>query len=344
MSQSASSSTGPQSLMQMHFAMMQSRVLAVGVQLDLFSRLADGLDRAPLLAAALGASERGLRMLLDALTALGLLTKTEDRYGLTALARAHLVRSSPDYVGAMLETDDIWNAWSRLAEEVRSGRAVDPVERRERAETFFPMLIRSLHVMNRAPAERLAAALCADSAHTARMALDVACGSGIWGIALALAAPSARVTAHDFPAVLTETRGYVARSGLADRFDYLAGDLNEVDFGTDRFDVAILGNIVHSEGERSSRALFSRLYRALRPGGRLAIADLVPNDNRTGPPMALLFALNMLVNTERGDTFTLPEYTAWLREAGFARVQTVDIGLHLGADASAILGEKASGA
>ena len=344
MSDSAPPPTDPQSLLQMHFAMMPSRVLAVGVQLDLFSRLADGLDRVPLLAAALDASERGLRMLLDALTALGLLTKTEGRYGLTALARAHLVRSSPDYVGAMLETDDIWNVWGRLAEAVRSGRPVDTVERRERAETFFPMLIRSLHVTNRAPAERLAAALCADGAPTARVVLDVACGSGIWGIALALTDRTARVTAHDFPAVLAETRGYVARSGLTDRFDYLAGDLNEVDFGTDRFDVAILGNIVHSEGERSSRALFARLYRALRPGGRVAIVDLVPNEDRTSPPVALLFALNMLLNTERGDTFTLPEYTAWLREAGFARVETVEIGLHIGANAAAILGEKILGA
>ncbi len=334
----------PQSLMQMHFAMMPSRVLSVGVQLDLFSRLADGLDRVPSLATAVGANERGLRMLLDALTALGLLTKTEGRYGLTPLARTHLVRSSPDYVGAMLENDDIWNAWGHLAEAVRTGRPVDTVERRERAEAFFPMLIRSLHVANRAPAERLAAALCAGSVRASRRVLDVACGSGVWSIALALADPTARVTAHDFPAVLDETRGYVARSGLGERFDYLAGDLNEVDFGTDRFDVAILGNIVHSEGECSSRALFARLHRALRPGGRLAIADLVPNEDRSGPPAALLFALNMLLNTERGDTFTLSEYTAWLRAAGFARVDTVDIGLHIGTNASAILGEKSPGA
>jgi ubiquinone/menaquinone biosynthesis C-methylase UbiE len=341
MSQSAPSLTGPQSLLQMHFAMMPARVLAVGVQLDVFSRLAEGNDTVPALAAAIGASERGLRMLLDALTALGLLAKPEGRYALTPLTRAHLVRSSPDYVGAILETDDIWNAWSRLAEAVRSGQPTDTVERRERAETFFPVLIRSLHVTNRAPAQRLAAALCAGSAAPGRSVLDVACGSGIWGIALAEVAPAARITAHDFPAVLAETRGFVARHGLADRFDYLAGDLNEVDFGTDRFDVAILGNIVHSEGEASSRALFPRLYRALRSGGRLAIADLVPNADRTGPPAAVLFALNMLVSTARGDTFTLAEYTAWLHEAGFVRVETVDIGLHIGTNASAIVGVKA---
>ncbi|MDA8051767.1 MAG: class I SAM-dependent methyltransferase [Rhodospirillales bacterium] len=341
MSQPASPLTGPQSLIEMQFAMMPSRVLAAGVQLDLFSRLADGIDTVPALAVAVGASERGLRMLLDALVALRLLAKTAGRYALTPLARAHLVRSSPDYVGAILETDDIWNAWSRLTEAVKTGRPVDAVERRARAETFFPVLIRSLHVTNRAPAERLAAALSAHRAASPRAVLDVACGSGVWGIALAEADPAARVIAHDFPAVLAKTRSYIARHGLAGRFDYMPGDLNEMDFGIDRFDVAILGNIVHSEGEASSRALFARLHRALRPGGRLAIADLVPNEERTGPPAALLFALNMLVNTERGDTFTLSEYTAWLHEAGFARVETVPIGPHIGTDASAILGVKA---
>jgi ubiquinone/menaquinone biosynthesis C-methylase UbiE len=190
--------------------------------------------------------------------------------------------------------------------------------------------------MNMEPARRLAASLGAGATQTGLRVVDIACGSGVWGIAMAEADREAHVTAQDFPGVFTVTREFVKRHNLEDRFDYLPGDLKEVDFGEGRYDLTILGNIVHSEGERSSRDLFRRLYRALRPGGRIAILEMVPNDERTGPPFALLFALNMLVNTEEGSTYTLAEYTDWLKEAGFSRVETVDIGSH----SPAIIGVK----
>jgi hypothetical protein len=66
----------------------------------------------------------------------------------------------------------------------------------------------------------------------------------------------------------------------------------------------------------------------LRPGGRVVVIDMIPNEERTGPPFALFFALNMLVNTETGGTYTVGEYTDWLKDAGFARVETAEIGFH----------------
>jgi ubiquinone/menaquinone biosynthesis C-methylase UbiE len=134
------------------------------------------------------------------------------------------------------------------------------VEGKERAEAFFPVLIRSLHVFNRERAQRLAEAVGAGTTQRGLSVLDVACGSAVWSIAFAEADAEARVTAQDFPRVLEETKQYTDRHGVAGRFDCLPGDLNEVSFGADRFDVAILGNIVHSGGETSSRRLFRRLH------------------------------------------------------------------------------------
>jgi hypothetical protein len=145
---------------------------------------------------------------------------------------------------------------------------------------------------------------------------------------VAEADPSARITMQDFPGVLEHTREYVRRHGIADRCEYLPGDLKQVDFGEGRYDLALLGNIVHSEGEASSRDLFRRLHRALRSQGQVAVVDLLPNEDRTGPPRSLIFALNMLLHTATGDTYTLTEYTHWLTEAGFAQVETADIGSH----------------
>jgi ubiquinone/menaquinone biosynthesis C-methylase UbiE len=314
-------------LAEMNFSMAPNRVLAAAIQLGIFSQIASGRATASEIAAGAEASERGMRMLLDALTAFRLLSKKNDHYALSPVAARHLVKESPEYMGYALEKDLLWEAWGHLTEAVRTGRPFRTAEAKERAEEFFPTLVRTLHITNREPARRLAQVLTS-SAAAPMHALDVACGSGVWGIELALAAPRVFVTAQDFPKVLDLTRQYLKTNGIEDRFDFLPGDLKEVELDEGRFDLAILGNICHSEGELASRSLFVRLNRALRPGGRLAIVDMQPNEDRTGPVYPLIFALNMLVNTEHGGTFTLAEYTNWLDEAGFGQVDTADIGLH----------------
>ena len=267
-------------------------------------------------------------MLLDALVPLGLLAKGNHRYGLTPLASRYLVRKSPDYLGSFFESDGLWESWGQLEEVIRTGKPAFRVEQQGLAEQFFPVLVRTLHVLQRERARIAAHAISSESRRKGLRVVDVACGSGVWGIPYAEAGRSTRVTAQDFPAILKVTRQYLKRHGVLSQYDFLPGDLNAVEFDVSRYDLAILGNIVHSEGERSSRSLFQRLRRALVPGGRIVIVDMIPNDDRTGPAFPVFFALNMLVNTECGDTYTLAEYTRWLKEAGFARVATKDIGSH----------------
>ncbi len=327
----------PQRLMQIQSAALASRALAAAFDLDIFSLLAEGHEKAEDVATAAGASLRGVRMLLDGLSALEIIEKKEGRYRLFPESRSYLTRSSPDYIGALMAGDHLWESWSRLTQAVRTGLPVHNVVRRERAEKFFPILIKSLHVLNREPARRLAGVLGAGSGHAGLRVLDVGCGSAVWSLAIAEADRKARVTAQDFPAVLKETRELVARAGVGDRFDYLPGEFREVSFGRDAYDLALLGNIVHSEGEQSSRLLFRRLHDALRPKGRLVILDFLTNEDRTGPAPAVLFALNMLANTENGDTFALSEYRSWLNEAGFDAIELADIGEHVGTDSPAII-------
>jgi ubiquinone/menaquinone biosynthesis C-methylase UbiE len=318
----------PEALLQMSFSFAPSRVLSAGLQLAVFSHVAAGKKSVAEIAQAAEASERGMRMLLDALVSLQLLIRKGDGYELTPMAAEYLVRDGENYIGAMMETDMTWDAWGQLANVVRTGKPPRRIEDQETAEQFFAVLVRSLHVMNREPARRAAEALGAGTTHRGLRVVDVACGSGIWGIAIAEADPAARITAQDFPGIFNVTKEYLKRHGVADRYDFLPGDLKQVDFGENRFDLAILGNIVHSEGEASSRDLFKRLHRALASGGRISIVDMIPNDERTGPPFPLFFALNMLINTETGGTYTLSEYADWLTDAGFVRVETADIGSH----------------
>src|SRR5262249_30092370 len=160
----------------------------------------------------------------------------------------------------------------------------------------------------------LAEALQVDRAVGPVRVLDVAAGSGVWSIALAEQSPQVQVTVVDWSEVVLVCKKVANRHGVGDRYRYLAGDLLQTDFGTG-YQIATLGHILHSEGERRSRALLSKVADALAPGGTIAIAEMVPNDERTGPLPALFFALNMLVHTEEGDAFTFRELRDWLHEA-----------------------------
>ncbi|MGH9451448.1 MAG: methyltransferase [Terriglobia bacterium] len=314
-------------LAQMNFSMAPTRMLLTAVQLGIFSHVAQGKTSIPEIAAASDSSVRGIRMLLDALCSIQLLMKRDGRYSLHPVAQQYLVRDSPDYMGYMFENDEIWDTWGRLTQAVRTGKPARQ-DRDGEVEEFFSVLVRSLHVMNREPARRLAALVSEEPEHKGMRVLDVACGSGVWGIALADADASARVTFQDLPNVLKVTRDYVERHRLTGRCDFLPGKLEEVEFGDSRFNLAVLGNICHSEGERASRHLFAAIHRTLHPGGRIAIVETMPNDGRTGRVFPLVFALNMLVHTGEGDTFTLAEYSKWLSEAGYSAITTADIGLN----------------
>src|SRR5262249_37235056 len=146
--------------------------------------------------------------------------------------------------------------------------------------------------------------------------LDLGSGSGVWGIGLAQKGPTIQVTAVDFPEVLAVTRRMAARHGVGERFRYVEGSMQEVDLGSG-YQIAIRGQSLHGLGEAGSRRIRKRVFGALAPGGVVAIAEMIPNEERTGPPLPLIFAVNMLVNTEAGGTYTFGEMSGWLREAGF---------------------------
>lgn len=316
----------PEWLQQIFFSFAPSRVLTTSLQLAVFTHIARGNTTVAEISHVTSASQRGIRMLLDALVSLKLITKGEDKYALTPLSAECLVRDQPNYIGELMETNQTWEAWGKLTDVVREGKPLRQIGSQATAEQFFPVLLRSLHVLNLEPARKVARILGVGTSHIGMRLADLACGSGVWGIAIAEADEKARVTAQDFPRVLEITRHYLKRHGVQHRYDFLPGDLKQVELGVEQFDVVFFGNIIHSEGEMAGRTLFKRAYSALKPGGRIAIVDKVPNDERSGPPYPLLFAINMLINTQEGNTFTLSEYTNWLIESGFEHIETHEIG------------------
>ena len=309
------------------FSFAITSILLTAVDLDLFTAIDKGAETVERLAKETSCSTRGLRILLDALTATGFLTKDGGCYLLTPTSAAYLSKQSRTYAGGMaLHARMLRDGWDHLTEIVRTGAVPRAVESEEDRGEFFAQLVGSLYGLNTPAAEEVARQLWKGEPPSPCRVLDIGAGSAVWSLALAREVSHAQVTVADWPAVIEKaTKQFVAQNNATDRYNYLIGDFHEVDFGESAFDVAYLGHICHSEGAENSRALIRRIHRALRQGGKLVIADLLPDERRSQATVPLLFGVNMLVNTDEGDVFTLGEYRQWLEADGFGDVRTVEV-------------------
>jgi ubiquinone/menaquinone biosynthesis C-methylase UbiE len=316
----------PERIGQMLFGYAPPLILEAAVHHRVFDLLDTGPKTAEQVAGAAGASPRGMRMLLNALVGLEFLTKQGDAYTLTPESAEFLVSGKPGFRGGVLRhlSRQLLPNWLRLSEAVRTGKPTVAVNQEPTGAEFFRQFVEDLFANNYPAAQALADALGVAGAAGPVRVLDVAAGSGVWSIALAEKSSHVEVTVVDWPDVIGVCRRLAARRGVADRYRYLPGDLLAVDYGTG-YQVATLGHILHSEGPRRSPKLLEKVFAALAPGGTVAIAEMVPNDDRTGPPQALIFALNMLVHSDEGDTFTFAEMRDWLHAAGFRDVRQLEV-------------------
>jgi ubiquinone/menaquinone biosynthesis C-methylase UbiE len=314
----------PKRIMEMTWGFAPPLILEAAIRCRVF----DVLDAGPLtiaeLASKTSCSPRGLRAICNALVALRFLTSAGGRYSTTAESSAFLVTTKPMFSGGILlhAGRQLVKPWLWLAEIVRTGTPAARVEGQDEGAAFFADFVSDIFNMSAGAAMALGASM-ADRFKKPTRVLDIAAGSGVWGIMLAKASPAVSVTAVDWPGVIPVTKKIAARHGVADRFSYVEGNMHEVQFGTG-FDLATLGHILHSEGAAGSEKLIKKVHAALAPGGTIAIAEFIPNEDRCDPPIPLMFAVNMLVNTSDGDTFTMKEITAWLTGAGFTNVRQFD--------------------
>jgi 2-polyprenyl-3-methyl-5-hydroxy-6-metoxy-1,4-benzoquinol methylase len=271
---------------------------------------------------ATGASVRGLSAIMNALCGFEFLDKDEQgRYSLTPESAAFLVSTKPSFMGGLIlhTSGQLIPEWLHINEVVRTGKPAAAVNQETSGTEFFEKLVCDIFPMSYPPAQALAAHLHLGKAKV----LDLAAGSGVWGIALAQSSPDVRVSVVDWPNVLEITKKTATRFGVANRFSYIPGDLLKVDFGSG-YNVATLGHILHSEGEERSRELLQKTFKALAPGGTIAIAEFLVDKERKRAAMGLIFAVNMLINTDEGDTYSFEEISEWLREAGFTNARQLD--------------------
>jgi 3-hydroxy-5-methyl-1-naphthoate 3-O-methyltransferase len=314
----------PERILQFAWGYVPPLILEAAIRHRIFDLLDAGPKNLAEVQKETGASRRGLSAVMNALVGLSFLAKDKEGYfSLTPESSTFLVSTKPSFHGGMIRhgSQQLIPKWLNLNEIVTTGRPDRSVNQEVAGSDFFSEFVNDIFPLSYGAAQVLGKHLLA--ADPALKVLDLAAGSGVWGIAIAQQSDQVRVSAVDWPEVLPVTQKTVEKFGLTGRFTFIEGDLLEADFGAG-YTLATLGHILHSEGAERSRQLLKITFAALASGGTIAIAEFLVNADRTGPVNGLFFAVNMLVNTDNGDTFSFEEISIWLTEAGFINPRTLD--------------------
>ena len=312
----------PALVFEMLQAHQRTAALKAAIDLDLFGAVGQGPGDLGSIARHCKASERGIRILCDFLTINGILEKKDGRYQHSPTSAAFLDPKSPACVASIaqfLSNPTLRAPYEHLAEIVRTGRTILPghgsVEPEnliwvQFAETMAPMM---------APMAGPLGAVVLDGHKGPMRVLDIAAGHGLFGIEIAKQNPEAHVTGLDWAPVLRVALDNARKAGVQDRYDMLPGSAFDVDFGGP-YDVVLLTNFLHHFDQPTCVSLLKKVHAALKPGGRVATLEFVPNEDRVSPPMPAAFAMTMLTSTVAGDAYTLSELTSMYQQAGFGSV------------------------
>jgi len=300
-------------------AYQRTAVLQAAVNLELFTAIAEGADTADAAAKRCRASQKGIRVLCDSLTIFGFLTKNNGSYALTADSALFLDKRSPAYVGGTLEfllDNALMENFKDLASVVRKGGPV--IHEQGTVEPEHPVWVkfaRGMAPLMAMPSEILSGLLVAGAKENWKV-MDIAAGHGLYGIAIAKQNPNAHIYAVDWAAVLAVAEENAVAAGIKDRFHKMAGSAFDVEFGSD-FDLILLPNFLHHFDVATNTKLLQKVHMALKPGGRVAILEFVPNEDRVSPALPAMFSLMMLGGTPSGDAYTFSQLESMLKDAGF---------------------------
>jgi (2Fe-2S) ferredoxin/ubiquinone/menaquinone biosynthesis C-methylase UbiE len=308
----------PDDLNQTLRAYMESRALLTALELDVFTAVGSGATAAAV-AQKISTHPRATEMLLNALAAMGMLVKQQGVFRCTpATARFFTTGSQDNARPGLIHTANIWHRWSNLTDSVRAGTAVGHQEMANRGNDWTEPFIAAMH---RNASERAPLIVQAVGAAGERM-LDVGGGSAAYSIAFAQAHEKLHATVLDLPTVLPIAQRHINAAGLSGRVETRAGDLRHDALGRG-FTLVLVSAICHMLSPEENQDLLGRCFAALEPHGRLVVQDFILEPDKTAPKQGALFALNMLVGTPAGSTYSHDEYSAWLREAGFMEVRHV---------------------
>jgi len=311
----------PDDLMQKIRGFQISRVILSAIELDIFTAVGAGAGSEEV-AAKLGVDPRAAEMFLNALAALELLDKKEGLYYNSPLTKRYLMENSPDDSrAAIMHSVNLWDRWSMLTECIRKGSSVTYKERSERPKSQTSSFIAAMHKNASVRSNPVTSAVGIDSV---TKVLDVGGGSGAYSIAFAQANKQLKAEVFDLPDVVPIAQMHIDEAGVSDRVTARVGDFRTDDFGGG-FDMIFISAICHMNSPQENIDLIRKAYGALSPGGKVVIQDFILRPDKTSPFSAALFALNMLVGTRGGSSYSEPEYSEWLKTTGFKDIKYIKL-------------------
>lgn len=309
----------PDSVLNMSRAFMESRILLSAAELDLFTLLSHAPLTLPEITKKTKTQAHGMAILLDALAAMGLLEKTEGRYLCPPPVEAVLSSKAPESVLPMvMHSVGLWRRWSNLTDVLKKGSPdYEPASFSEEGQ--MEAFIGAMHVVGRRLAASVVAAI---KPGAAKNLLDVGGATGTYAEAFLHASPKMHATVFDRPEVIKMARRRLKQTGLLERIKLVSGDFYK-DKLPKGYDLALLSAIIHQNTRQQNIDLYKKIYKSLEPGGRLVIRDHVMSPDRTKPVGGAIFAVNMLVATPGGNSYTFAEIREAMEAAGFEKVHLI---------------------
>ena len=313
----------PEPIMQTVAGLWAAGVLKSGLDLHVFDHIDSGTREVAALSATVGGDPQALRILLDALVALGFLGTQAQAYTLTPVSAEFLVSSKPTYIGGLLVdttvSPPVFDLFKDYQRVITEKHRVDPWQYGTGSNDQIVRLTRALFTLSYPTAQALADHLGWTVGHTAPLQLlDVGCGSAVYGLVALTRLPQAQLTAQDWPLIVPVAQDYAAQLGVAERVQGLTGDLRTVEFGGP-YDAVFLGHILHNYPEETCRVIVRKCLEALGPGGVLCVIEFLAERGQPASTFAWLFSAMIHGTTPGGRSFSSAELRQMLMECGAIR-------------------------